>query len=279
MDNRFIERLWQSVKHEDIYLQDSYLDNRRDSDWVLPIGLLWLAGALSSPQRHPLVSNSTIASAMFALGLAPADDAGFVIYPASMVLQWTFVGFLGGLCRAWWLKRKVATSTHKQEEHLQPVYAGRSLKRLFRVGMAHTYWSAVVLVLVFTAGYCVWQEIVLARDRDFFLRHVDHKAVSEACFDVLFKPEKERWQQVALYIGADPRLPEAIRRLEPKAVSIHVDEISITKTPRHFYNSLTFRQNRSDTNRYDLVYEEGPSSPRETCVYTMFASDRRPGSK
>jgi len=150
---------------------------------------------------------------------------------------------------------------------------------LLRLGKAHRLISAVIGVVVLVSGYCVWQEVVLSRDRDFFLHHVDHKAVAEACFDILSKPETERWQQVALYLGADSRLPEAIRRLDPKAVSIHVDEISITKTPRHFYNCLTFRQDRSDTNRYDLVYEEGPSSPRETCVYTMSAGDRHGTAK
>lgn len=246
---------------------------------VIGFFLLASAGLL---ERYPLINSilwlpaPLIAGAMFRLGLAPAGDAGFVIYPVSMVLQWTVLGFVGGVCRAWWLKR-VRVSSKKLAPTAVP--EPRPLQRLLRLGKVHRFISAVIGAVVLVISYCAWQEVVLSRDREFFLHHVDHQAVAEACFDILSKPEAERWQQVALFLGADSRLPEVIRRLEPKAVSIHVDEISITKTPRHFYNCLTFRQNKSDTNRYDLVYEEGPSSSRETCVYTMLAGVHHPGAK
>ena len=248
---------------------------------VIGFCLLASAGLL---ERYPLINSilwlpaPLIAGAMFRLGLAPAGDAGFVIYPVSMVLQWTVLGFIGGICRALWLKR-VRVSSEEPQPSPETAPEPRPLQRLLRLGMAHRFISAAIGAVVLVTAYCVWQEVVLSRDRAFFLHHVDHKAVAEACFSILSKPEAERWQQVALYLGADSRLPEAIRRLDPKAVSIHVDDISITKTPRHFYNRLTFRQERADTNRYDLVYEEGPSSSRETCVYTLFAVDRHPATK
>jgi hypothetical protein len=230
------------------------------------------AGAL---ERYPLINTvlwflaPLLSQAMSASGLAPHGEAGFVIIPIAMVLQWTILGFLGGLCYEWRLgQRGVAPSPIRETGNgSAPAKSPLGLRLLFTTGA----------VLVLVAGYCAWQEIVLSRDREFFLRHVDHKAVAEACFDILRKPEKELWPMIGLYSGSDARLPPAIRRLEPKAVAIHIDDIGITKTPRHFYNSLEFRQNTTDKSRYDLVYVEGPdsSNERETVLYSMFAGGRQ----
>jgi len=145
-----------------------------------------------------------------------------------------------------------------------------SPQRMLHFARSHKQLLVAFIVLVLAVGYCLWEEMRLSKDRDFFLHHVDHEGVAEACLGILSKPEQDRWTQVGLYLGSDPKLPEAIRRLDPEAVSIHVDDIAITKTPRHFYNRLEFTQNKTNPTRYDLSYVEGPRGLRTTCLYSIY---------
>ena len=213
---------------------------------------------------------SLLCQAIRALGLAPHGDAGFVLIPISMVLQWTILGFLYGLYRRWQVARKRTALSRQRETGPGPDETADSPQRVLHFARSHKQLLVAFFVLVLAIGYCLWEEMLLSKDRDFFLHHVDHKGVAEACLDILSKAEADRWTQVGLYLGPDPRLPEAIRRLDPEAVSIHVDDIAITKTPRHFYNCLEFARNRTNPTRYDLFYVEGPRGVRTTCVYSIY---------
>jgi hypothetical protein len=244
--------------------------------------------------RYPLIgavlmpAANLLCEAIRGLGLGPGGDAGFVIIPISIVLQWTLLGLMYGIYRALRAERSRAAmaSPITDKDVANPMRgrrleckaaavsgrAGRSdgparrLRRVLWFMAAHKELSTWIAIISLAASYCLWQEILLSWDRDFFLRHVDHQAVARACLDILSKPLKQRNEQVALYVGPDPRLPEAIRRLNPECVSIHVDEVSIA---RRLPNWLTFMQNRNDPTRYDLWYQEGPKC-HETLVYSIY---------
>ena len=240
------------------------------------VGVLPLADLL---ERYPLINamvffpGSTLGKALLATGLAPHGEEGFIVILIAMVAQWTILGFLAGVYRQWWLGR-VATGRRRSAESGQGAeWTPGGGPRLFEFVRAHKHWTAAAVVLLAAVGYCLWQEVLYARDREFFLRHVDHKAVAEACLEVLAKMANQTSfrEQVGCFSGTDPRFPEAIRKLEPKAVAVHCDEVSITKTPRPFWNCLTLKRDRTQPTHYDLVYEEGCSYPRQTKLYSIDA--------
>ncbi len=276
--------------------------------WLLRI-VIWTAagtalGFLILPcldwfDRYPLIGiilvgpASLLWTAMFSLRFAPAGDAGLVIIPISIVLQWTLLGFVYGLYRASHAERSRAalagqTSAGDVTDPMRgrppeckraavsggtapspgPRGAARGHWRVLYFMAGHKELSAWIAIILLTACYCLWQEILLRRDRDFLLRRVDYQTVAEACLGILSKPVQERIELVKAgpYYGPDPRLPEAIRRLDPECVAIHVDEVSIR---RRYPNWLTFRQNSSDPTRYDLWYEEGPTCYQPTLVYSI----------
>lgn len=206
------------------------------------------------------------------LNLTPSGEAGFILIPIAMVLQWTLIGMLCGVSRTWFLKWQKAKISHENSaENSMDMQHDQSVRRS-RLGVflrTRKTLSCVIALLIVTLFYCALEEVLLLRDRDFFLHHVDHQAVAQACLGILSKPEKERWQMVDLYFGSDPRLPEAIRRVNPKRTSIHVYEISITKTNRPFLNALEFSQDRSDPTLFRLVYCEGARGSKETLLYTI----------
>jgi len=129
-------------------------------------------------------------NAMGSLGLGPVGEAGFIIMMfVFIVAEGAIAGFFFGIGRVWYLhwKRKSGRTI-----------SVRNRKIILCAGLA--------LVLV-TGGYCVEQEIVIAKDRQFFLQQVDYKEFSEACLDLLAHPDNYNLS-LGVCKGTDPKLPE-----------------------------------------------------------------------
>jgi hypothetical protein len=222
--------------------------------------------ALGSIDGFLLTPAMWLTNAWAAMRLPPHGDAGFVVMMIFMVGVWSVYGLFIGLLLEWRLKRWKAVS--KQEQHGE---GANFLQHCSRFVKRHkTFCVSIVVLFVAVCGYCVAREFALSKDREFFVKHVNHKAVAEACVDVLTNRVK-----YPLPFGSDsgkdpksdPNVPEVIRLLHPRSVVMRGEELSITKTD---YNYLILRHNWSDPDRYDLVYQEGPTSPGpEALLYSV----------
>ena len=69
-------------------------------------------------------------------------------------------------------------------------------------------------------GYCAWQEVLIAKDRTFFLSQVNYKEFAEASLGLLVNTDKYGLS-VGRCMGTDPKLPEAIRNLKTANLDYH----------------------------------------------------------
>lgn len=242
---------------------------------VSPMGENWL-------RRFPIfgeIINILLLPAMWlaslwgAMGLGPHGDAGFVIMLIFMVGIWPIYGLFLGLFFEWMQKRrKSKTPLQEPNEELSFTQCiGRFVKQ-------HKALSVVaVALLVAVCCYCIAKQSSLSRDRKLFVERLDHKAVAEACLNILTQPEK-----YSLSIGSPlerdpmhiPNLPEVIRQLEPNFVCVRgIDASASVMITKNNYAYLLFEHPFGNLKSFDLVYQEGPSSTdRRTILYTINAS-------
>ena len=187
-----------------------------------------------------------------------------------MVGVWPIYGLLIGLLLEWMRKRRKATNPPPQTVQELGFFQnfGRRIKQ-------HKAISILLTVLaVAVCSYYISKKVSLFQERKFFIQQINHKAVAEACYDILKNPGK-----YSLSIGAPmendpmhiPNLPEVIRNLQPKSVYVRGADISasVSITKNH-YTYLSFEHPFGDPKNFVLVYQEGPSSTdRRTVLYTI----------
>ncbi len=206
----------------------------------------------------------------FTAGFGPHGDAGFGVMLAFMVGIWPFYGLLIGLFLEW-IKRKRKTQTPLPQTN-QKSGIVQNLGRRIKQHKAVSVFAAIILVAA--SVYCISKEVLLFQERKFFLQQIDHKAVAEACYEILKNPDK-----YSLSIGSpmekDPMhnlaLPEVIRNLQPKSVCVRgADASASVDITKNNYTYLFFEHPFGDLKYFVLVYQEGPSSTdRRTILYTI----------
>ena len=206
----------------------------------------------------------------FMMGLPPHGDAGFVVMMVFIVAIWAIYGLLLGLFLEWGLtKLKVAD----QGQHLcqTPSLIQRCCQHIKHHKVVFT---TALILLVAVCGYCIVQKLELAKEREFYLKKIDHRAVAEAFYEIVTHPEKHL-QPFGSDSGRDPKtdldVPEVVRLLKPKHLWLRgegpSESITLTKND---YTYLMLEHPFGKTGQYDLIYQEGPSStdPR-TILYTI----------
>lgn len=215
------------------------------------VGEDWLA-------RYPLISDligllewpAVVPFLLWALaGLGPHGDAGWVVLIYFSIAIWPLYALLLGLFVETRLKKRKATGTKQGvADGTDPV--GRSGVFIKR------HWllpAAIVVMLATACGYCVSQELALARDSDFFLHRIDTTAVAEACLDFT---EKQSLPQGS-YPGDDPRIPKTIRDLNPKEILVYPGTVSIYRLSPRLNYSLSFGRSQIDPACHELAYVGG----------------------
>jgi len=214
-----------------------------------------------------------------AMGLGPHGDAGFVIMMIFMVGIWPIYGLLFGLLLEWIKKRRKAPipppQTNQEHGFIQ------SLVRFVKQHKVLSILAAGLFVVV--CCYCVAKELSLFQERKFILQQINHKAVAEACYDILANPDK-----YSLSIGSplendpmhNPTLPEVIQNLQPKSVRVRGADVSASvDITKNNYTYLLFEHPFGDLKSFNLVYQEGPSSTdRRTILYTINTSESQQGT-
>ena len=214
-----------------------------------------------------------------AMGLGPHGDAGFVVIMIFMVGVWPIYGLLFGFLLEWIGKRRKATPSPLQTD--QKLGFFRNFGRRIKQRKALSIFVAALLVAV--CSYCVSKEVSLLQERKFFIQQINHKAVAEACHDILTNPDK-----YSLSIGNpmendpmhNPTLPEVIRNLQPKSVRVRGADVSASvDITKNDYTYLLFEHPFGDLKSFNLVYQEGPSSTdRRTILYTINTSESQQGT-
>ena len=190
------------------------------------------------------------AQGMFAVwvsfGFGPHGDAGFIMIFVFMVVEWALAGFLFGVGRTWYLRRK------GRDE----MTAARTPKR------KKLLYAALPLVLV-VGGYFVWQEVLIAKDRNFFLSQVNYKEFAEASLDMVVNPDKYGLS-LGRCKGTDPKLPEAIRNLKTENLDYHGYSVRVCN---FYFQGLAFSHSMKDPTRYEVVFERNYREP--VVLYSM----------
>ena len=210
----------------------------------------------------------------FAIGLGPHGDAGFAIMLIFMVGIWPIYALLVGLLLEWIRKRRKATNPPPQTEQELGFFHnfGQRIKQRKALSIL------IAVSLVAASSYCISQKVSLVQERKFFFQQINHKAVAEACYDILTNPGK-----YSLSIGNpmendpmhNPTLPEVIRNLQPKSVRVRGADVSASvDITKNEYTYLLFEHPFGDLKSFNLVYQEGPSSTdRRTILYTISTSE------
>ena len=231
---------------------------------LLGIGLMPLYGLFT---RYPLLNAffqlcllPTKAMLLFWnwLRLPPHGDAGFIMIAVFMVAEWSLIGLLVGLGRAWYLRRQARRPVAPD--------AAAPQRKTKRIGYA------VLLLVAVVAGYCLYQEWVIAQDRRFFVQQVNHKEFAEACLDMVVHPDKYQLS-FEQRDGNNPRLPEALRKLKPAHVSYQGYAIRIDKAVYH--QGLMFTHSPTNPAEYEVVFRSNYKAPVH--LYTL-CSEQRPKS-
>ena len=215
----------------------------------------------------------------FATGIGPHGDAGFAVMMAFMVGVWPIYGLLFGLLLEWIRKRRKATNPPPQTE--QELGFFQNFGRRIKQHKALSIFVAALLVAV--CSYCISKKVSLLQERKFFIQQINHKAVSEACYDILQNPDR-----YSLSIGNpmendpmhNPTLPEVIRNLQPKSVRVRGADVSASvDITKNDYTYLFFEHPFGDLKSFNLVYQEGPSSTdRRTILYTINTAESQQGT-
>lgn len=179
-------------------------------------------------------------AAWVSLGIGPHGDAGFIMIFVFMIAEWALAGFLFGIGRIWYLRRM-------GRDELTPARTSKR-KRLLYV--------AAVLALV-VGGYCAWQEVLIAKDRNFFLSQVNYEEFAEASLDLVVSPDKYGLS-LGKCKGTDPNLPEAIRKLNAADLSYHGYMVRVSN---FYFQGLAFRHSMKDPTRYEVVFESNYREP------------------
>jgi hypothetical protein len=239
---------------------------------ISPMGENWL-------RRFPLFGEiinvlllpaTWLTSFWAAMGLGPHGDAGFGVMLIFMVGIWSIYGLLLGLLLES-VRRRRKTRMPTQMAYQERQNFGCFVKR------HKTLCAGAALLLAAVCCYCVAKHFSLSQDRKFFVERINHKAVAEACLDILTQPDK-----YSLSIGSplerdpmhNPNLPEVIRQLQPSFVCVRGAEASASvMITKNNYTYLLFEHPFGNLKSFDLVYQEGPSSnDRRTILYTINAS-------
>ena len=126
--------------------------------------------------------------------------------------------------------------------------------------------AAAIVAFVLASEVPIW--LTLAWDRRFLLKHVDRRAVATACLDLLTKPEYQ--PLIGQYPSAnDPRLPPAIRAVKPFSVSVHSNLVMIFKTGGHYHMGYIFRPAESDSNQFELVFQQEGDAEHAIPLYSI----------
>jgi hypothetical protein len=215
----------------------------------------------------------------FAAGFGPHGDAAFGVMFVFMVGVWPIYGLLFGLLLEWFRKRRKTRIPPPQTE--QDLGFFQNFVRRIKQHKALSIFAAVLLVAV--CSYCISKEVSLFQKRKYFIQQIDHKAVAEACLDILTQPEK-----YSLSISSpmekdpmhNPSLPEVIRQLQPKFVCVRGADFSASvMITKNNYTYLFFEHPFGDLKSLNLVYQEGPSSTdRRTILYTINTSESQQGT-
>ena len=189
------------------------------------------------------------AQGMFALwvslGLGPHGDAGFIMIFVFIVVEWALAGFLFGVGHTWYLRRK------RRSEMTAPTLKRKKL-----------LYAALLFVLV-VGGYCIRQEVLIAKDRQFFLQQVNYKEFAEASLDLLVNPDKYGLS-LGRCKGTDTKLPEAIRKLKTVNLDYHGYTVSVCN---FYFQGLAFSHSMKEPTRYEVVFECNYREP--VLLYSM----------
>lgn len=234
------------------------------------VGEDWLA-------RYPLISDLTNlleAPAVVPFGLwmlvdlGPHGEEGLAVLRDFAIGMWPVYALLLGLLVEWRLRRQKATEAYEQ-----PVVGKAPFKRAGLFIKRHLLLSVTSALVAGVGGYCIAQEVTLARDADFFLHRIDRQAVVEACRDVAVSPSKYSLSQGEV-AGNDPRLPKAIRDLNASAVTAYPGGVDICKLPPCRNALLSLCRSKSDPTSFELTYVQGQRCLyRETLSLTTEASE------
>lgn len=206
--------------------------------------------AISSVLNVLMLPAQGMFAAWVSLGFGPHGDAGFIMIFVFMVVEWALAGFLFGVGRTWYLRRKeryelTATRTPKRKKLL---------------------YAFAVLVLV-VGGYCAWQEVLIAKDRNFFLSQVNYKEFAEASLDLLVNPDKYGLS-IGRCTGTDPKLPEVIRNLKTANLDYHGHTVRVCN---FYFQGLAFSHSVKDPTRYEVVFERNYREP--VSLYSMHSTN------
>ena len=204
------------------------------------------------------------------MGLPPHGDAGWGVMIFFIVAIWPIYGLLLGVLLEWRLMKPMAAD-QKQPRCQAPSHE----YRLFTHTKQHKYfYTTAIVLLVAVCIYCISQNWALAKERKYYLEMMDRKAVAEAFYEIVSRPENHLQpfgSDSSRDPTTDPDVPEVVRLLKPKYLYMRGDGPSagITLTQNNF-TYLMLEHPFGDIGQYDLVYQEGPSStdPR-TILYSM----------
>lgn len=202
--------------------------------------------AISSVLSILMLPAQGMFAAWVSLGFGPHGDAGFIMLFVFIVVEWALAGFLFGVGRTWYLRRK-----------------GRDERTTTRTPKRKQLLYAAALVVLVVGGYCAWQEVLIAKDRTFFLSQVNYKEFAEASLDLLVNPDRYGLS-LGSCKGADPKLPEAIRKLKTADLVYHGYTVRVCN---FYFQGLAFSHSMKEPTRYEVVFERNYREP--VILYSM----------
>ena len=201
--------------------------------------------AISSVLNVLMLPAQGMFAAWVSFGFGPRGDAGFIMIFVFIVVEWALAGLVFGVGRTIYLSRT------RRSEMTAPIPKRKKL-----------LYAALLLVLV-VGGYCVGQEVLIARDCTFFLQQVDYNEFAEASLDLLVNPDKYGLA-LGRCNGTDSKLPEAIRKLKTANLDYHGYTVRVCN---FYFQGLAFSHSMKEPTRYEVVFERNYREP--VLLYSM----------
>ncbi len=116
------------------------------------------------------------------------------------------------------------------------------------------------------AFYLIGVERALTRHRTALIKRDDYVAIAQGCLELLRKHGSEEFVS---FSSTDTNLPLVIRSVRPMSVSVGSNRVTIMKTGGHYHMGLLFRQSTTNSNVFELVFQEEKKGSRDLLLYSV----------